>query len=114
MKELIVLSFHVLELVLTMVLVTFFSGTCICSSGWTGVTCALVKCPNDCSGQGRCAGGQCFCTGRWKGSSCNVEEPDYVQIAIIAVILFIVGIILIAGGFLIWRQITISQLTQKN
>jgi len=89
------------------------SGTCICFSGWTGVTCALVKCPNDCSGNGKCAGGQCFCSGRWKGAACNVEEPDYAQIAILAIVLFIVGIILIAGGFLIWRQVTISQLTKK-
>jgi hypothetical protein len=94
------------------------SGTCICQPGWTGPVCALVKCPGDCSrsgGQsnGQCIGGVCNCFGKWTGPACNIEEPDYVFIAILAIALGLAGLALIVGGFFIWRQITIAQLRKK-
>ncbi len=32
-----------------------FSGTCSCYEGFTGTACQRSKCPNACSGRGRCA-----------------------------------------------------------
>jgi len=86
-------------------------GYCACKPGWTGETCALVRCPSDCSGNGQCSGGTCICSGRWTGQSCNIEEADPVSIALIVVGIIIGCFLIIMGGFLIWRKLTIDRLT---
>ena len=52
-------------------------GSCFCRPGYMGATCELRRCPNDCSGRGRCALGDdglttsCECNPGWTGPSCE-------------------------------------------
>lgn len=52
-------------------------GRCVCKDGFTGATCALEKCPNNCSQpleQGACDSyyGRCLCARGFGGKDCSV------------------------------------------
>ena len=48
------------------------SGLCQCNSGYKGVVCNVVSCPNDCSNHGSCdAPNLCSCFSGWNGSDCS-------------------------------------------
>jgi len=89
-------------------------GECKCGSNWTGPICNIVRCPSDCSGNGACVGGVCNCGNRWSGDSCNVQEPDYVFITLLAIGLALAGLALMAGGFALWRYLTIQRLLKQK
>jgi len=89
------------------------AGICRCGEKWTGEFCSLVRCPQDCSGNGNCLGGICNCATRWKGEGCQTQEEDFVLIALLAVILALVGLGLIVGAFFIWRHLQIQRLQKK-
>jgi sodium/hydrogen exchanger 8 len=52
------------------------TGTCLCSSGWTGDMCSLQLCPKDCSGHGVCdlATTVCHCNEGYSGQDCSQKE----------------------------------------
>ena len=45
---------------------------CRCLSGWSGLACDSQRCPDDCSGRGRCTAGVCACAEGYSGASCTV------------------------------------------
>ena len=45
---------------------------CRCLSGWSGLACDSPRCPDDCSGRGRCTAGVCACAEGYSGASCTV------------------------------------------
>lgn len=50
-----------------------FSGSCLCANGYTGPTCALKLCVDDCNGRGVCDqvnGGVCECYAPYTGPTC--------------------------------------------
>lgn len=56
---------------------TCLNGVCSCNSGYTGPTCANVKCDqvSNCGGHGTCTGPQtCTCTSGWTGSDCRTKD----------------------------------------
>lgn len=53
---------------------------CECFAGFTGESCQDVKCEDDCSGHGSCAGpDKCQCDDGWGGLQCAfaLVEPDF-------------------------------------
>ena len=52
-------------------------GTCYCANGWSGDSCEVKVCKNECSGHGVCStdshskSPRCLCEVGWKGSSCQ-------------------------------------------
>ena len=49
------------------------NGTCKCYNGWTGLTCNIPACLNECSYNGLCVKGKCFCKVGYKGKDCSVR-----------------------------------------
>lgn len=54
---------------------------CFCTAGWTGHACERKRCPDDCSGRGRCVDGACQCIDGYSGPSCSEGrcEPGCVH-----------------------------------
>ncbi|TNN37257.1 Tenascin-R [Liparis tanakae] len=46
---------------------------CVCEDGWAGKNCSEPHCPDACSGQGVCVGGECACDRDFGGDNCS--EP---------------------------------------
>jgi tenascin len=48
-------------------------GTCVCAREWTGDSCALRRCPNDCNGRGVCnSTSQCLCDPGYHRDDCSL------------------------------------------
>lgn len=61
------------------------SGLCNCLDGYTGARCAIVVCPNTCSGHGRCGSYGCTCEMGWAGITCGTAPEDEDQIGLYSV-----------------------------
>jgi len=48
------------------------TGKCHCSAGWTGAKCGSLRCPNDCSKNGKCVRGRCLCKSGFFSRDCSV------------------------------------------
>jgi hypothetical protein len=48
-------------------------GACVCEPAYTGASCEDIRCPNDCSGHGRCDGasGKCECVAGYVFENCS-------------------------------------------
>ena len=44
---------------------------CQCLSGYGGIACDTMLCPEDCNNRGECHKGECRCDYLWTGSACN-------------------------------------------
>lgn len=58
------------------------NGLCLCQAGWTGPTCSLSSCPDQCTvnadgtSNGLCYNGKCACSMGFGGDNCAVECPN--------------------------------------
>jgi len=51
-----------------------FQGQCQCYTGWTGNSCQIPYCPNNCNGKGNCVSNVCVCSLGWVGGDCSQQD----------------------------------------
>ena len=44
---------------------------CKCYNGWTGISCNVPTCLNECSSHGVCRAGNCLCDDGYRGQDCS-------------------------------------------